>query len=140
MNAAEFRRYKMDLFNQIHRVRRFAREATNYRQVEPYIPAWLDLFKKIDAFTTLEQRFELINTNVADRKRITELAIEYNGPLTMHTLLNVFKAADTAMYRGDDGWHAGDPIGKWLSFYVCLNLPDDVGMKLVQQFFGGEQK
>jgi hypothetical protein len=135
ISLTEFSSYKMNLFNQFHRIRRFARKATNYQQVEPYVPAWFDLLKKIDGCTTLEQRLELINTNVADRKRIVEQAKEFRAPLTMHRLLDVFKGADTAMHRGDDGWHAGDPIGKWLSFYMCLNLPEDVGVSLMQEFF-----
>lgn len=136
MDDSEFKRYRMDLYNQFHRCRRICRDG-GYHDVKHHIPGWFDLLKKIDGCTTLEQRFELAGTNVADRGEILKIAKEFSAPVTTYFLLSAFKGANSATHRGRSGeWRGFDRLSAYLGWYVVFNLPKGVGMTVLNEFFG----
>lgn len=73
---------------------------------------------EIDAATTLEQRFELLNTNVADRADVPA------GTGLAHLVL-VYCVEDSAAYRGED-WRDA-PMGnaaRWAVLDKMTNTPE----------------
>jgi hypothetical protein len=139
MSGAGFKRYRMDLYNAFHRARRLCRDS-DYDDVKQYIPGWFDLLEKIDGCTTLEQRFMLCGTNTADQVDILKRAKKYSAPVTMYHLMEVFKGANSATWRGHSaGLRGFDRFSAYLGWYVIFGLPKGAGMALVQQFFGDSQ-
>ncbi|MDC8759051.1 hypothetical protein [Janthinobacterium fluminis] len=72
----------------------------------------------LDAATTLEQHFELLNTNVADRADVPA------GTGLTHLVL-VYCVEDSAAHRGED-WHDA-PMGnaaRWAVFHKMATTPE----------------
>ncbi|MET3132897.1 hypothetical protein AAKU55_003178 [Oxalobacteraceae bacterium GrIS 1.11] len=73
---------------------------------------------ELDAATTLDQRFELLNTNVADRAAVP-------AGTGLVDLVFVYCVEDSAAHRGED-WHDA-PMGnaaRWAVFDKMSNTPE----------------
>jgi hypothetical protein len=116
--------HKMALFNEFHRVRRFA-NGIEYDEAREHALSWIELLDKIDEVTNLEQRFDLCGTNAACRSEMIELAKKYGVRLTMHVILSVCKGGHTATYRTRDGhgWF-GEQFGTHLSWFTTIDRKD----------------
>jgi hypothetical protein len=116
--------HKMALFNEFHRVRRFA-NGIEYEEASKHAASWIELLDKIDGCTTLKERFELCGTNVTDRQKMIELAKKYGARLTMHIILSTCKGGHTATYRSRSGtgWF-GEQFGTHLSWFTSLDRKD----------------
>jgi hypothetical protein len=68
------------------------------KNIKAYAEHLLGLCDQLDTLLTLDQRFDLINTNVADRARYIEKAAELRCELGMLKLLTVFSAEDSALW------------------------------------------
>jgi hypothetical protein len=114
----------MALFNEFHRVRRFA-NGIEYEEACKHAASWIELLDKIDGCTTLEQRFELCGTNVADRPGMIEHAKKYGARLTMHIILSTCKGGHTATYRSRSGYGwFGEQFGTHLYTFTSIERED----------------
>lgn len=132
MAYRELQRRKMALFNEFHRVRRFA-NSIEFDEARKHALSWIELLGEIDVCTTLEERFELCGTNTAHRKEMIECAKEQGSRLTMHAILSVWKGGNTATYRPRDGcrWY-GETFGMHLSWFTTIDRKD---LNPLAQFF-----
>jgi hypothetical protein len=130
--ARELKRRKMALFNEFHHVRRFA-NSIEFGRARRHALSWIDLLNEIDECTTLEERFELCGTNIADRDEMIELAKKYGARLTMHVILSVMKGGHTATYRSRSGFGwSGERFGMYLSWFTAMDRKD---LNPMAQFF-----
>jgi hypothetical protein len=129
---AELHRRKMSLYNQFHHVRRFA-NSVEFNEARMHALSWIELLDKIDECTTLDERFELCGTNIADRKDMIETAKKYGTRLTMHAILSVWKGGHSATYRtpSGTGFH-GEQLGLHLSWFTTMDRKD---LNPMAQFF-----
>jgi hypothetical protein len=137
MSPAQFHRRRMDLFNQFHRLRRFA-DDISFRDFD-HMEGIIKLLTDIDNCTTLQMRFGLLNTNPGEQREILEAARKYrHAPCNMLCLLCFYHANNAAEKHVRNVEHEHSRLVTALNYHIVHSAHDGKRKDDVysQMFFG----